>query len=253
MYIDSSYVITKKTKLHYTFKYKDSNSMKKRLTLLLVIINTSSLFSQIIPIHCDSLVSQNQILNLSPFQDTVSFSIDNIALSASQPGLTNYISTSVVLDNDLVIDSVGHTKTSSGLTTYLYQSQDYVLDIHYSTSIIPNNYSVDGAFEVFVSGLNSSTCRVPFTMHFNTVAPVKEIGVEHNDIKIYPNPSSNSITINSDFKIDEIQILNTSGISLLKSKDKVIDINALPSGVYFLKILYNDENKLLTIRKVIKN
>jgi hypothetical protein len=221
------------------------------LLLLLVLTNVNILFSQVLPVHCDSLITPNQIINLSPLQDTVSFSVDNIALSADTPGLTDYILTSITLDNYLVIDSIQHTKTTPGLPTYLYSYQTYLFDIYYETSTIPNDYSIDGSFDIYVSGLADSTCHIPFTMKFNTVTAI-ETKSDWNEINVFPNPASSLITIDSDFPIAEIYISAISGETLLRTQEKTIDIEQLPNGIYFLKTIYSDKEKPFTINRIIK-
>lgn len=57
-------------------------------------------------------------------------------------------------------------------------------------------------------------------------------------ITIFPNPTSNILNIYSkdNFNIEEIFIYNMFGQEVSKSKQKIIDVSSLNSGVYFLKI-----------------
>lgn len=68
---------------------------------------------------------------------------------------------------------------------------------------------------------------------------------------IYPNPSSDYVNIKDGEKIEKIEMNNAEGrkISEFKKTDK-IDISAFLSGVYFMKIIYND-GKVQT-RKIIR-
>jgi hypothetical protein len=55
-------------------------------------------------------------------------------------------------------------------------------------------------------------------------------------LKTYPNPVSNTLTIETEVKGD-FQILNLLGQPVLSGKTaRQIDVSALPQGTYFLKI-----------------
>lgn len=68
---------------------------------------------------------------------------------------------------------------------------------------------------------------------------------------VYPNPSKNTITINSNFEIDDIAIFNTIGQLVLNSKQSRINIEMLQKGVYFVKILTADGN-IVGVKKIFK-
>ena len=70
-------------------------------------------------------------------------------------------------------------------------------------------------------------------------------------INIYPNPTSNSVTINSDVTIDQIEIYSTSGKRILKrtSFSENIDLEEFKNGIYFLKLALRDK---VVIKKIIK-
>lgn len=70
------------------------------------------------------------------------------------------------------------------------------------------------------------------------------------DLIIYPNPTSDYITISND-KIKEATIVDFTGKTLLKSTSKTIDLSNLPKGVYILNVTI--ENGKSISKKVIKN
>jgi len=57
-----------------------------------------------------------------------------------------------------------------------------------------------------------------------------------SDIRVYPNPTDDYITISSSEKIDRIEIINLKG-KLVRSEQNrnIINIEDFPSGLYFLK------------------
>lgn len=70
-----------------------------------------------------------------------------------------------------------------------------------------------------------------------------------NDFKIYPNPATSQITLETN-TINNVQltICNLSGQELIKQQAKSgkqeVDVSVLPSGVYFVKILHSNTIKV---------
>jgi uncharacterized delta-60 repeat protein len=75
-------------------------------------------------------------------------------------------------------------------------------------------------------------------------------GVLTNVLDIYPNPVNTTLHINSSFSDFSISISDITGRTLFKSIDHEIDVSALPSGVYFLRIQNNHD---CLIRKFVKD
>ncbi len=78
----------------------------------------------------------------------------------------------------------------------------------------------------------------------------KDIELENNHIKIYPNPAKHFVNIkNNSGKSENIEITNLSGNILYKNtivKSLQIDISKFESGVYIV-MLGNNKNKLIVI------
>ncbi len=76
------------------------------------------------------------------------------------------------------------------------------------------------------------------------------------DVAIYPNPANdNRININSEFVLEEIQLININGqlmqvIKNPKSENHIYSLENLPKGFYFVKLSANNQT---TLRKVIVN
>lgn len=70
------------------------------------------------------------------------------------------------------------------------------------------------------------------------------------DVKVFPNPVTNFLTIESTKEFDSIEIYNTIGKRILKTTARKIDFSNYKSGIYMMRIIA--ENKVLT-KKVIKN
>lgn len=86
------------------------------------------------------------------------------------------------------------------------------------------------------------------SIDFETLS-IEEESFTHTDIKIYPNPTSDSINIKSNLNITTIELFDVFGKLVLSSKQtNQIRVNQLPAGVYFIKL---DANKTKLIKKVI--
>jgi hypothetical protein len=79
--------------------------------------------------------------------------------------------------------------------------------------------------------------------------------IESNDILIYPNPTENEITIQSDSQINSINVVGLDGrlvktISGISSSTISIELSDLPNASYFLQI--NSESGIV-YRRIVKN
>ena len=77
---------------------------------------------------------------------------------------------------------------------------------------------------------------------------------EFSSVKLYPNPTHNKFSVNTDVSIDQIKIYNLTGQIVLRFEREALnstyDISSLSSGLYFVKIISSKGNK--TVRKLIK-
>ena len=75
---------------------------------------------------------------------------------------------------------------------------------------------------------------------------------EENSIQLnlYPNPASEVLHIDSEIKMKNIQIINSSGRMILNTTKKNIPINHLKNGVYHVKIEL--ENSIIKTEKFLK-
>ncbi len=102
----------------------------------------------------------------------------------------------------------------------------------------------NGAFDDFILKLDMSTVAI------------KENKNEIFNINVYPNPSIEKITISANENIDEVelQLIDITGIQLINKnefnlKTETLDISALASGVYFLKVSSDKQSSIVKIIK----
>ncbi|GGE24013.1 aryl-sulfate sulfotransferase [Psychroflexus planctonicus] len=73
---------------------------------------------------------------------------------------------------------------------------------------------------------------------------------EITDVNIYPNPTSGTLYIKTDFPIEELNVFDLNGKKMLKQKmTDQLDVSNLDSGIYFL-VLKNGSNYIT--KKIVK-
>jgi len=71
-----------------------------------------------------------------------------------------------------------------------------------------------------------------------------------NSISLYPNPVINNLTINSNKKIDKIEIYNSNGQLLInQTNTNQINFSQYNTGIYFVRIFKDNQS---IYKKVIK-
>nr|WP_315254155.1 starch-binding protein [uncultured Flavobacterium sp.] len=80
----------------------------------------------------------------------------------------------------------------------------------------------------------------------------EEAATKSTSVALYPNPVNNLLQINSDVTALDYQILSNNGTAVQTGKvnNNSIDVNSLPSGLYFVKIHFMDGQEYL--QKIIK-
>lgn len=98
----------------------------------------------------------------------------------------------------------------------------------------------DGLIENFARNNNT---------HINSIS--KETKISSFDIKIFPNPTSTFINIDSgNEKITSWELFDISGRSILKGSSNQINVQGLPKTTYLLNI--NINNKITTKKVIVK-
>lgn len=119
-------------------------------------------------------------------------------------------------------------------------------------------YLSDYSYEIIING-NHKTLIITSIYNNQAIYGNQLLSINDekiNDFSFYPNPSKDfiSLAFNQENKDRKAFIFNTNGKLIkafsLKNKDNKINIEALNSGLYFLKIKDNT-NKTIT-RKIIK-
>ena len=193
---------------------------------------------------------------------------DHILICRDSLQLSNYLSTdcfakfSLVIENGTVNqngdDAVELFKNGSVLETFGDPNVDgtgepweYTDSWAYKDTSGNWIYGGVGCTSGF-STSDSSSCPYPLCDY--STPPT---GIKNNlgNIKIYPNPASNIIHIQSVDNIDKIQVLDLVGREVLifspNRKNFIIDVNGLNKEVYILR--YTSNGKFSKSKKIIIN
>lgn len=73
---------------------------------------------------------------------------------------------------------------------------------------------------------------------------------EESLFEIYPNPSSNSITIRTTESIKSMIVYNTLGKMILEQSSSTINISNLPKGIYIAKIVFDNNEEI--VQRIVK-
>ena len=141
-----------------------------------------------------------------------------------------------------------------------------------STLQFPNHtYATSGPFYLCLTvddgvGCNDMYCdsiggngvvfnkQAGFTI--NVISPPIITGIDNNlelnsEVNIYPNPTSNLLSIETELDINEINIIDITGKMIITTKQNTNTINVvdLSNGIYFIKLI-TDEKTI--IKKIVK-
>lgn len=186
---------------------------------------------------CDSLVTLDLTINQPTFGADVvtacdSFIwIDGINYAASTNAPTWTLTNSAGCDSIISLNLTIHASTSSTII-------DSAVDTYTLNGI---NYTVSGLYFQTIPNANDcdSTIYLDLTISY---AGINELS--DGDIFIYPNPSNGNLLIDWDemlITVLELQLLDNYGriVKDLSTKSKSHDLNAVVSGVYYIKIVSN--------------
>ncbi|WP_396146280.1 T9SS type A sorting domain-containing protein, partial [Flavobacterium sp.] len=113
-----------------------------------------------------------------------------------------------------------------------------------------NTFTVGQTYYVRVFHAESSLLTTNFTICIqNPSLSTTEYIVD--DIKIYPNPTTDFIDIETNLNVKEISLYTISGQLILSSNQKRVLTSNLPKGIYLLKL--EDENGNIATKRIVKN
>ena len=124
-----------------------------------------------------------------------------------------------------------------------------------SGTVIPAGTTIISGTTYYASqtvGLCESQTRLAVTMTLGGCLGIDDF--EKNNIKVYPNPTKDIITVASTQQIESVEVVNLLGqilfVKQFNSMQDDVDLSNLPTATYMLRI--NGEDGAVKISKVIK-
>ena len=111
-----------------------------------------------------------------------------------------------------------------------YDSQNRKINDPWPTPFPSSGFDLDALGLIHVNGINTLTEK-------------------QQEFKVFPNPFTSLITVNSDVEIEQLELISLSGKTVAISANSSIEINELPSGIYLLRI---STEKSVYVKKVVK-
>ena len=106
-----------------------------------------------------------------------------------------------------------------------------------------------GGVECTIGSLTTQSSSCPYPFCNTSITENNLIDVLFN---IYPNPSTDIIYFDSEIIVDNIRVIDALGkeVNDYSFDNKILNVNALSSGIYFIQIEYDD---MLFSKKFFKN
>ena len=99
--------------------------------------------------------------------------------------------------------------------------------------------------------INYNNCLGAIATRQNPALSVPQNTLE-DKITVYPNPTANTLSIKAPFAIDSIEVIDSNGRTVQAPliEANTVQVQALQSGVYFLKIVSNNRVKNIKFIKL---
>ncbi|MBT2619869.1 T9SS type A sorting domain-containing protein [Chryseobacterium sp. ISL-6] len=185
--------------------------------------------------YSDPLINYKFPVNyLQEFTDTYQFSTPGTTETGQQSfkvdGYGTVITPNGTFPNALRIKRIRNGSQASGGATFNYVNESY----QWVTE--SNGPVLTVAFNTFT--INGQTTTQPSLAYFTSSSTLSTVDLDStkDEIVIYPNPATQSITIKSNEDIKNINIISLDGKVVRKTPNhKIIDVANLPNGIYIVQ------------------
>jgi hypothetical protein len=192
-------------------------------------LNNVSQIRQLTIVNCDALLSLDPFENLSRLGSVI------------------------IQDNDSLASITGLSNVDPE-TVYFPLSIRNCPNLSYcSINLFCENFNNTNPNVVIFIENNASGCDSPQEVAeaCGVVLSINELDMLQNEIKTFPNPVTNTLTLlpSGNIQLQSVQVISTLGEQLLESKTTDLDFSNFSNGIYFLKV---DTDKGSITKKIVK-
>ncbi|GDX51031.1 hypothetical protein LBMAG27_00780 [Bacteroidota bacterium] len=139
------------------------------------------------------------------------------------------VTSSISISNDTI------TATGNGIIQWYDCDSHQIIVGAAGNTFVP---SVSGNYAAIVSNNNCADT----TNCINVIAGVSNLSGENRQIKIYPNPASEKLTISSKQSEEKIVVMDITGRMVFQASTNTpeIDVSSLASGMYLLRVEFRN-------------
>lgn len=162
--------------------------------------------------------------------------------------LTDGWDTAVCDKNLCYTPTYGETSEADGTNLVLAAGEESNFDIH----VYPNGIEGSAIVELTATDVTNAENTVTGTFNFNqATTSTRTFSVAKPDIKIYPNPTTNYISLSNEAYVERLAIYNIVGrrVKLFNANySNQYDVVDLPTGMYLVRLIGADDRTIKTVR-----
>ena len=140
---------------------------------------------------------------------------------------------------DTFLNTISFDWRDLGVDSFdIFINNQFYITQSYSSVLIPITNDLPTNFTLRVEPRSFPNCDFPtpeIDVSLDRLSKIEE-NTFKNRISVYPNPTKNTVQIQSESTLLQAELFDLNGKKLHISKTKTIDVTALNTGVYFLKI-----------------
>jgi len=187
----------------------------------------------------EDVVAKGFIKNESDQEVTVMWSRNVVQL-------TDGWDTAVCDKNLCYVPNYGATSEADGTNLVLAAGEESNFDIH----VYPNGLEGAAIVELTATDVSNAENTVTGTFRFNQ-ATTSTFSINKPDLKIYPNPTVNYISLSDSEFVDRLVIYNIVGrrVKMFDANyNNQYDVIDLPTGMYLVRLVDGNDRTIKTVR-----
>jgi len=142
----------------------------------------------------------------------------------------------------------GETSEADGTNLVLAAGEESNFDIH----VYPNGLEGSAIVELTATDVTNAENTVTGTFNFNqATTSTSTVSIAKPDIKIFPNPTTNYISLSNEAYVERLAIYNIVGrrVKLFEANySNQYDVVDLPTGMYLVRLIGADDRTIKTVR-----